>query len=247
MIHYHGMPMWPQTSMLRAMPTRHAFVSYERSEQIDAAVEICQSVALDNGTFPAWVKGVKYDPTGYRAWAGHWLRHPAVDWAVIPDVIDGDDATNDRLLEVWDLPIALSVPVYHMHERLARLERLVSTYPRVAIGSSGAFAKIGTRRWWDRMADVMRIACDETGLPRCKLHGLRQLDPVITSHVPYASADSTNAARSVAYDWRWVGPYQPASREVRMIVVMDRIERHASAYRWDRRSCGVQKNMDLLG
>lgn len=239
--------MWPQASMLRALPTRHAFVSYESPGQIAAVVEICQSVALDNGTFPAWVKGVPYDPRGYREWAARWLKHPAVDWAVIPDVIDGDEATNDGHLEAWDLPRAQSVPVYHMHERFIRLERLVNTYPRVAIGSSGAFASIGTRRWWSRMAEIMDVACDKEGLPRCKLHGLRQLDPVITSQVPYSSADSTNAARSSAYDSRWVGPYQPASREVRMIVIMDRIERHACASRWNRRSSGVQKNMDLLG
>jgi hypothetical protein len=81
-------------------------------------VEICQSIALDNGTFAAWMKGLKYESTGYREWAGHWIRHPAVDWAVIPGVIDGDEATNDRMREVWDLPVDVSVPVYHMHECL---------------------------------------------------------------------------------------------------------------------------------
>jgi hypothetical protein len=56
-----------------------------------------------------------------------------VDWCVIPDVSDGDEAANDALLAEWGLPGEISVPVYHLHESLERLARLVDTYPRVAL------------------------------------------------------------------------------------------------------------------
>jgi hypothetical protein len=229
------------------MRGKHGMVSFQRPEQIEAAAEICQSIVLDNGAFTAWRKGEKHDFDGYREWAANWLKHPAVDWCLIPDVIDGDEAANDTLLIDWDLHPALSVPVYHLHESLDRLERLVITYPRVALGSSGIYRDAGSNTWWGRMAEIMRAACDENGMPRCKLHGLRMLDPVLFSHPPLSSADSCNVALNIGIDSRWMGPYMPMSKEVRAIVMMDRVESHASARRWSNQSAGVQQNMELLG
>ena len=247
MIHYHGLPMWPSNAMLRAMKSHHACVSYANPEQVEAAAEICQSIFLDNGIFAAWSKGLQYDFAGYRDWVGFWIRHPAVDWCVIPDLIDGTAAENDELLRAWDLPKAVSVAVYHMHEPPERLARLVREYPRVGVGSSGGYRDPGTADWWNRIAEIMPYACDKDGYPICKLHGFRQLDPVIFSHIPYSSADSCTTAVSIGIDKRWVGPYMPASKEVRAIILMDRIESHASARRWCADSAGVQQNMELLG
>ena len=92
----------------------------------------------------------------------------------------------------------------------------------------------------------MRIATDEGGMPRAKLHGLRMLDPVIFSHLPLASADSCNIARNIGLDKKWEGPYAPRSRAMRALIMMDRIEAHASARRWCG-SAGVQQNLELLG
>lgn len=239
--------MWPAPAMLRAMKSHHAMVSYANPEQAESAAEICQSIALDNGAYPIWTKGLSYDFAGYREWAGFWLRHPAVDWCVIPDIIDGTVADNDGLLDSWDLPRAVSVPVYHLHEPPERLVRLVREYPRVGIGSSGEYKDPGTPDWWDRIAEIMPFACDEEGYPLCKLHGFRQLDPVIFSHIPYSSADACTTAVNIGIDKRWIGPYMPRSKEVRAIILVDRIEAHASASRWNRKSAGVQQNFELLG
>lgn len=251
MIHYHGLPMTPLADMLRAMSGRHAMVSFEEPRQIEEAVEVCQSVALDNGAFSAWRQGKPHDFAGYAEWAGHWLKHPAVDWAVIPDVIDVEDPgqaadANDRLLGKWPHG-ARGVPVWHLHEPLERLQRLAKQWPRVALGSSGRYSDPGSRAWWDRIANVMRIVCDEDGMPRTKLHGLRMLDPVLFSHLPLASADSCNVARNIGIDNAWNGPYAPRSRLSRALVMMDRIEYHASARRWCKSSAGVQHNLELLG
>ncbi len=98
-IHYHGLPMTPTADMLRAMRGRHAMVSFEHPQQMEEAAEVCQSVVLDNGAFSAWRARRTHDFSGYQAWAANWLRHPAVDWCVIPDVIDGDEKANDG--RVW--------------------------------------------------------------------------------------------------------------------------------------------------
>lgn len=247
MIHYHGTPMTPAADMVTAFAGRHAMVSFEDPRQIDVAAEICKSVVLDNGAFTAWKAGRKYDFAGFQQWAAYWLRHPCVEWAIIPDVIDGDEKANDILLADWELPPAVSVPVFHLHESLDRLDRLMDAgYVRVALGSSGQYANPGTRSWWKRMAEVMEVACDEEGFPRCKLHGLRMLDPVEFSHLPLTSADSCNVARNVGIDDNW-GKYAPASRAMRALIMMDRIEAHASARRWCHKSSGVQQNMELVG
>lgn len=248
MIHYHGTPITPVAAMLAVLKGRHAMVSFEHPEQIDAAAEVCQSIVLDNGAFSAWRSGRAFDFAGYADWAAQWLRHPAVDWCVIPDVIDGDEEQNDALLATWSAPDAHSVPVFHLHESLERLERLVARYPRVALGSSGAYADPGSPSWWGRMAEMMRVICDADGFPRVKLHGLRMLDPVIFSHVPLASADSCNIARNIGIDAAWAGgPYPPASKATRAMVLAERIESHAAAWRWSALSAGVQQNLDLLG
>jgi hypothetical protein len=244
LIHYHGLPMTPVADMGKAFAGRHAMVSFEHPDQIEVAAEICQSVVLDNGAFSAWKQGRKYNFDGYVAWVEKWLKHPAVEWCVIPDIIDGTEGQNDMQLHRWFHKLN-GVPVYHMHESLERLERLVGRYPRVALGSSGKWSDPGSESWWTRMSDMASILFDADGMPRTKLHGLRMLDPVIFSHLPLASADSCNVARNVGIDQAWNGPYAPRSRAMRALIMMDRIEGHGSAARWCG-SNGVQHNLELL-
>ena len=90
MIHYHGTPMTPIADMVKAFQGRHAMVSFEHPEQIEVCAEISQSVVLDNGAFSAWRGDRPHDFDGYVHWCQKWLKHPAVDWCLIPDVIDGD-------------------------------------------------------------------------------------------------------------------------------------------------------------
>ena len=233
--------------MVRAFPGRHAMVSFENPEQLEIVAEVCQSFALDNGAFSAWKQDKEHDFGGYANWALAWMHHPGFDWAVIPDVIDGSEEDNDRLLALWALPPWCSVPVYHMHESLDRLARLMTgLYPRVALGSSGAFAEVGDRKWWRRMAEIMEVACVD-GRPRRKLHGLRMLNPGVFSKLQLASADSCNVARNVGLDSRWKGAYIPESRAVRALILMERIEKHASSTLWSEAVIDDYQNMELFG
>lgn len=247
MIHYHGLPMTPVEVACKAMRGKHAMVSFASAAQVSLAAEVCQSIALDNGAFSAWTQQTEFDADGYLAWATKWMKHPAADWCLIPDVIDGNERDNARLVADWPLPRAYSVPVWHLHESLDYLRWLMISFSRIALGSSGQFATPGTPAWWGRMAEAMQILCDEDGMPRVKIHGLRMLDSVIFSHIPLSSADSTNVARNIGIDKAWTGAYAPASREMRAQIMMDRIESHASASRWDAVSGGVQQNLALFG
>ncbi len=245
MIRYHGTPISPDFAALEVFKRGHSMVSFANRQQEHLAFERSQGVALDNGAFTLWKSGERVDVVAYEAWVRHWMRHPAFEWAIIPDLIDGSEAENDALITAWPLPKDISVPVWHMHESLEKLDRLVSAFPRVAIGSSGEFAQIGTAKWWVRMSEAMEVACDADGMPRTKLHGLRQMDPEVFSVVPYHSVDSTNVARNIGIDSKWTGSYVPPSKDVRALCIRDVVNNHASAWRWN--FGGVQRNLELLG
>jgi hypothetical protein len=247
MIHYHGGPITPMEAAREVWRRGHAMVSFAYPGQLPLAAEVAQSFVLDNGAFTAWKQARAVDWSEYVAWVDSWKQHPGFDWCLIPDSIEGDEEENDHLISWWaNRSDAASVPVWHLHESLERLERLVSESQRVALGSSGEFAVVGTSRWWSRMSEAMEVACDGEGKPLAKLHGLRMLDPAVFSHLPLSSADSTNVAQNIGVDVKWSGPYQPMTKHMRAAVLADRIEFHASASRWTR-SCGVQKNLDLVG
>ena len=234
MTHYHGTPITgPRNLAGQFLRGRHAFVSFAATSQIVVAAEVCQSFALDNGAFSFWKSGRPYDFTGYEDWACQWTMHPACDWCLIPDLIDGSTKDNDALACKWPLSKAVSVPVYHLHEEPLRLSWLAANWPRVAIGSSGEWPTPGTPSWWGRMADVMAQICRD-GRPAVKLHGLRMLSPAIFPHLPFASADSTNVARNVGIDKKWErGAYMVTDKLLRASIIAERIESRQSAARWE--------------
>lgn len=54
MIHYHGLPITPETAAAAAIGGGHAFVSFSDPRQLALAAQVCQSFAIDNGAFSAW-------------------------------------------------------------------------------------------------------------------------------------------------------------------------------------------------
>lgn len=226
MIHYHGGPITPETCAYKAWQGRHAFVSWAHSYQIPLAAGICQSFALDNGAFSMWKVGKAVDWNAYYDWTDHWLRHPACDWAVIPDVIGGTEAENDALIEEWPHGIR-GVPVWHLNESIDRLARIAAQgWPRIALGSAAEYDVRTPSKCVARLADALPAISDDEGRPLVKLHGLRMLSPYIIKRVPLASGDSTNVAQNIGIDKRWNGGYAPATKELRAEILAQRIEQH---------------------
>lgn len=233
MIHYHGTPIGGnRQDGARFLAGRHALVPFPRRDDMGIVADACQSFVFDNGAFTVWKQGGQLDVEGYVQWVDDWHRHPGFDWALIPDVIDGDEAANDRLLEEWPSHLP-GVPVWHLHESIERLQRLAEKWRTVALGSSGQWASPGTDSWWKRIGDAMNAICDDQGRPACRLHGLRMLDPAIFSRLPFASADSTNAAVNGGSVGRF-GMYVPPTAGQRAEVIASRIEAHNSAAVWHR-------------
>lgn len=231
MIHYHGTPVsGTLTDKARFLAGRHALVPFPRQDDLGIVAEVCQSFVFDNGAFSVWKKGGQLNIEGYLRWVDCWYRHPGFEWALVPDVIDGDEDANDKLLEQWPAHLP-GVPVWHLHESLDRLQRLATDWRTVALGSSGQWATPGTAAWWKRTGEAMGAICDSHGRPRCRLHGLRMLDPRIFSRLPFASADSTNAAVNAGSVSRF-GIYTPPTAGQRAEVIASRIESHNSASIW---------------
>jgi len=226
-IHYHGGPITPETCAYRVWRGRHAFVSFANPGQIEMAASVCQSFALDNGAFSLWKQGQPVDWPAYYGWCEQWLAHPACDWAVIPDVIDGGEGENDALLGEWPFGHR-GVPVWHLNESPERLVRLAGEWPRVALGSAAEWDVSVPSKCLQRLYDVLPAIC-RGGRPLVKLHGLRMLSHRIITSVPLASADSTNVARNIGIDGNWAsGVYPPATKETRAMVLTERIEQHQS-------------------
>ena len=123
-----------------------------------------------------------------------------------------------------------------MHESLDRLAWLVNEWPRICIGSSGDYAVVGNELWWNRITEALDVVCDEDGFPKCKLHGLRMLNPKVFTKIPFASADSTNIGRNVGIDKQWSsGRYLPMTKEARAQIMRERIEFHNSPSKWTRK------------
>lgn len=200
MIHYFGTPITPRAKLLAEMRGRCFCVRYREHADIEVAHEIGMSVMLDNGAYPAWTKGLPTDWPGFAQWARGWLDSHTT-WAVIPDVIDGDEEANDALVrwlyanhkDVWER----SAPVWHMHESIDRLKQLCHGYSRVCIGSSGRFRMPGTDPWKRRMDEAFNAICGNGPAP-VWLHMLRAMEEATTGDWPFASADSTNLARNHA-------------------------------------------------
>jgi hypothetical protein len=234
MIVYHGGPYSDAIVAMEVWRNHHAMISFARPEQIEIAAEHSSSFALDNGAFSLWRSGqCQPDWDSYYRWVEAWKNHAGCDFAIIPDVIEGTETHNDDLPVDWPF-MDFGVPVYHLHESLERLERLMTSYCRIALGSSGSYRSTGTLLWWDRMALVMELLCDDDGRPKTKVHGLRMLAPEVVARIPLPSADSAMVARNVNRDQKWKGTFQPRTKAARAITLRDRVEAVPVASRWSR-------------
>lgn len=236
MIRYHGTPITPTAAAVHVLRGRHGLVSFADPRQIGLVAEVCQSFVLDNGAYTHWRQGSEPDWDGFTFWANQWVKHPGFDWLLIPDVIDGEEEENYRLVQWFcdRFKIHQMVPVFHLHESFEYLEFLIEKFNRIALGSSKEFATPKTEKWEQRMNDIFDFITDIDGKPEIPTHGLRMMDPTIFSRYPFSSVDSANVARNMGIDKQWqTNPYMASvPTSSRAVVMADRCESHASASIW---------------
>lgn len=190
-VHYHGTPITPMTA-LYALAGRSFCVSFAAPADVKRAHMIGEGVMLDNGAFSQWKAGKPTDWTAYYRWTDEWLDYPTT-WAVIPDVIGGDDASNDGLIRQWPHG-ERGAPVWHMHSPIDRLLRLASEWPRVCFGSSARYEVVLSDVWQRRMDEAWN-ALERRNARTPWTHMLRGMQ-CAGLRWPFASVDSTDIARN---------------------------------------------------
>jgi hypothetical protein len=200
MIHYHGTPITPR-SVLLELHGCHFCVSFSAPQDVEPAHSVGQSIMLDNGAFSFWrrnpLRNTPQDWQTFYDWAKHWLAYKT-SWAVIPDVIDGSEQENDRLIAEWFVKMGSykqAAPVWHIHENFDRLEKLVSLHERVCFGSSGQYSTIGDDKWNNRVNEAFNRICKGSGACPAWIHMLRGMS-LAGSCYPFSSVDSTDVARN---------------------------------------------------
>lgn len=246
MRHYHGTPIGGKRAAADEFAERRLLlVPWRYPQDLKCAMSLSRGFIVDNSAFTFWRTGEKPDWHDYIKWVKGFARCPRFDFALIPDVIDGSEQDNNDLIKLWDKhawhPVRIrGCPVWHLHESLDRLDKLVQRWEQVAIGSSGDWPNPGVGKWWDRMDDAFRVICDGDGYPRARIHGLRMLRSDIIERYPLASADSTNAG-------------QNGSREAEKngvdtlwgaMTVARRIERAQSPATW--KAPAMQRELELV-
>lgn len=191
-IHYHGTPITPNRVLIEEMAGAHFCVSFAAPSQVKLCHQLGQSVMLDNGAFSVWKRGHEADWAAYYEWCDEWLEHPTT-WAVIPDVIEGDEDDNARLCRAWPFRDR-GAGVWHMHESWHRLLGLLDTFPRICIGSSAQYSEVMSEPWQRRMDEAWRLI-NSLRSKTPNVHMLRGLQ-LIRERWPFASVDSTDIARN---------------------------------------------------
>ena len=93
-----------------------------------AAVEVCQSFAVDKFGLSAW-QGTVQDRDRPFYTACNWCRPATSLWR--PDVIDGNEADNDCSLAEWSPPLLVYAPVCYARKHGCLGAPASSWWPRV--------------------------------------------------------------------------------------------------------------------
>lgn len=191
MIHYHGTPITPQKERIK-MAGKHFCVSYADARDADWCLHHGQSVMWDNGAYTAFTQRKTLDFHAYYEWLEPRLGQP--HWAVIPDVIDGNEEAQRCLINTWPYSRFVGAPVWHMGLSIDWLLDLADNWPRLCFGSSGKYWQVGSDMWRRRADEAFNaLAQRHSTLPW--VHMLRGLS-LSGDRWPFASADSVNVARN---------------------------------------------------
>jgi hypothetical protein len=188
---YHGTPLSPIAELM-TLAGEFFCVPFPNPQDQGRCHEIGRGVMLDNGAFSAWRRGIKIAWAKFYAWVERWMA-VASTWAVIPDVIQDGPEAQDALIAQWPHG-TFGAPVWHMHEPIARLIRLIDTWPRVCIGSSAAYAVVLSAAWERRMDEAWNAIWAVFGRAP-NLHMLRGTQ-LAGRRWPFWTADSTDLARN---------------------------------------------------
>ena len=216
MIHVHGSPFSgskndPEVEELCAhlygVGEAGGLVSFMGRSQTELVIKHGKKTWFDNGAFSKWKELKKKGTLGGFDWDKHWTKfylwlmkhYHQIDYFFIPDVIEGSEEENDRLIK--SVPFMFrekAVPVWHTVESIDRFVRLCKEFDYVAIGACGPHEVIMSDACQQRLNEAFEEAYWREGL-RTKIHGLRMTDNRVVARFPFYSCDSTSVVQREKY------------------------------------------------
>lgn len=201
----HGTPITPR-ALLEQLRGESFCVSFAAPRDLERVLELQNKsgiLMLDNGAFSVWKSGKgAVDREAFFTWANAIQARSEVAIAVIPDVIEGDEAQNwkEAALAVRQLsayPERLMF-VWHMNDSIETLFKACRLFNFVAIGSCAEYdIQKAPAAYAERLrhASAAIDAVEVLYGRRPWIHLLRGL-AVIQKAPRFNSADSTNVARN---------------------------------------------------
>jgi len=196
LIHYHCADI--SGDKFLELAGHHLLVSHAYPRRVSDAHDIAATMLLDNGAYTAWTVGKEVDWNDYYTWVEPWIGKYPTTWCVIPDIVDGGEEIQDKLISQWPHNNRGS-PVWHLDEPIPRLLSLIDGgWPRVCLGSAGEYAEVASNAWMARMNCVFNKV-DKTFGQMPWLHGLRMQGIACgrsSGNFPFGSVDSADVARN---------------------------------------------------
>jgi hypothetical protein len=146
---------------------------------------------LDSGAYSAFTQGVEIDIQEYISFIKE--HQDVISVYANLDTIGQDKTSakqtyqNQRIMEEAGLS---PLPVFHLHEPFKYLKLYCERYDYISLGGMvGSSSKI-LSPWIDKC--FSEFICDETGLPKVKVHGFGMTSLKLMLRYPWYSVDSTS-------------------------------------------------------
>jgi hypothetical protein len=161
---YHVTPMTPNAAMESVCVNRNVLISMYDPRQLQRALRLAAKILADHGRFSTWIAAMKAGKEWsdddvprdvYYRWLEPWIWNDNAT-AIMCDIPGAPSQLNDNELLDWPFPIEKGLPVYHMDGPIARFGRLLSIYPRVAMGWIGHPKRepVGCEGYWRRVEEI---------------------------------------------------------------------------------------------
>ncbi len=161
---FHVSPITPNAAMECVCADRNVLISMYDSRQLQRALRLAAKILADHGRFSTWIAAMKAGKEWsdddvprdvYYRWLEPWIWNDNAT-AIMCDIPGAPSQLNDNELLDWPFPIEKGLPVYHMDGPIARFGRLLSIYPRVAMGWIGHPKRepVGCEGYWRRVKEI---------------------------------------------------------------------------------------------
>lgn len=145
------------------------------------------SLFLDSGAFSAWSKNIEIDIYQYIDFIKEHEKYIDI-YAVLDDILDPERTLkNQKIMEKFGLS---PLPCFHYNEPIKYLTHYLENYDYLALGGMVPISTKELAIWLDDL--FQNFICDNSGMPKIKIHGFGLTSLKLMLRYPWYSVDSTS-------------------------------------------------------